>query len=185
MSVWGDGWAGEAAAGPLASPQDSPVLSALGRRTALQSRSGRGTLDSSNLNSSYRTLDMATTSRHREIVSSSLEYARAELRRGDLLQASEKAWGAVAHDVKSIAKEHGWNADSHSDVNRSARRLIQLTDDPEGNGRRLRSVNALHANFYEDFFTEDDVREGIEDAQQLVRSMDAGGSLLPSPPRRT
>ena len=50
---------------------------------------------------------MATTARHQEISRTFLEHAEIEFGKGDLLQASEKAWGAVAHYVKSVAKERG------------------------------------------------------------------------------
>ena len=42
--------------------------------------------------------------------------ARAEgyLRQGDLVQASEKSWGAAACALKSIAEERDWNHQSHS-----------------------------------------------------------------------
>ena len=48
---------------------------------------------------------MATTERHGQISAQFLEQAEAELRNGDLLQASEKAWGAVTHYVNSLARE--------------------------------------------------------------------------------
>ena len=50
---------------------------------------------------------MATAEQHTEISDEFLERAQEELRMGDLLQASEKAWGAVAHCVKSVASEVG------------------------------------------------------------------------------
>ena len=35
---------------------------------------------------------------------------------GDLLQASKKAWGAVAHYLKSVAKYRGWQNRTHRDL---------------------------------------------------------------------
>ena len=74
---------------------------------------------------------MATTERHQDISGQLLSQADAELKKGDLLQASEKAWGAVAHYVKSVASDQGWQNRTHRDVNRNARELIMLTDDPK------------------------------------------------------
>ena len=42
-----------------------------------------------------------------------LEKAFRELEEGDLLQASEKGWGAAAQMVKAVAQERGWEHDSH------------------------------------------------------------------------
>ena len=35
------------------------------------------------------------------------------LLQGDRLQAGEKAWGAVAHNLKAIGEQRGWQHDSH------------------------------------------------------------------------
>ena len=37
-----------------------------------------------------------------------LSKARTYLTQDDLLQASEKGWGAAAHKVKSVAEARGW-----------------------------------------------------------------------------
>ena len=76
---------------------------------------------------------MATTTRHEEISDRFLEHAREEFDKGDMLQASEKAWGAVAHYVKSVAKARGWPDGSHWDIANNARKLLDLTPDPDGN----------------------------------------------------
>ena len=122
---------------------------------------------------------MATTGRHTGISDEFLEQAREELSNGDLLQASEKAWGAVAHYVKSVASDLGWSNQTHRDVNRGARKLIRLTDDPKLNAVRLGAVNALHQNFYEDWFDRDQVTDSIEAAQELVAAMREARERLP------
>ena len=43
--------------------------------------------------------------RHREISAQFLNHVEDEFRKGDLLQASEKAWDAVAHYVNSVARQ--------------------------------------------------------------------------------
>ena len=87
---------------------------------------------------------------------------------GDLLQASEKAWGAVAHYVKSVAADRGWPSETHRDVNRNARKLITVTDQPELNTVRLGAVNGLHQNFYEDWFDRGTVIENVAAADALL-----------------
>ena len=122
---------------------------------------------------------MATAEQHSEISDGFLEQAAEELSNGDLLQASEKAWGAVVHYVKSVAQDQGWSNQTHRDVNRGARELIKLTDDPKLNAVRLGAANALHQNFYEDWFDRDQVVDSIESTQQLVAAMRKARERLP------
>ncbi|MCY4437059.1 MAG: hypothetical protein OXE05_06965 [Chloroflexi bacterium] len=56
---------------------------------------------------------MATAEQHREISLQFLDHAEDELRKGDFLQASEKAWGAVSHFVSSVARQRNWPLGSH------------------------------------------------------------------------
>ncbi len=116
---------------------------------------------------------MATATRHMEISGMFLEQAQLEFSRGDLLQASEKAWGSVAHCVKSVARERGWPNSSHGDVLKNARKLVRLGSDPDGHGRMLVAMNALHVNFYEEHLESDDVERAIRDAKILVDEMTA------------
>ena len=114
---------------------------------------------------------MATATRHVEISENFLAQAQSEFEEGDLLQASEKAWGSVAHYVKSVARERGWPNSSHTDVLKNARRLVRLGSDPDGHGRMLVAMNALHINFYEENLDSDDVERSIRDAKTLVAEM--------------
>ena len=126
---------------------------------------------------------MATTARHQDISDQSLEHAEEEFRNGDLLQASEKAWGAVAHYVKSIARREGWPNKSHRDVSKNADRLIALTDDPRKNELLFEAMGNLHVNFYEDTYADkpDVVKHGIEDACTLIDAMEEAEARLPRP----
>ena len=111
---------------------------------------------------------MATVEQHQDISARFLEQAETELQTGDLLQASEKAWGAVAHYVKSVAADRGWPNETHRDVNRNVRKLITVTDQPELNTVRLGAVNGLHQNFYEDWFDRGTVIENVAAADALL-----------------
>ena len=124
---------------------------------------------------------MATTARHQEISDDFLEHAEDEFEKGDLLQASEKVWGAVAHYVKSVARRRGWPNRSHPDVRKNANRLIDLTDSPRQNGLLFKSMENLHINFYEDTYADrpQDVKFGIEDARTLIAAMKMAETRLP------
>lgn len=115
---------------------------------------------------------MATAEQHREISMQFLDQAEDELHQGDLLQASEKAWGAVSHFVNSIARQRHWPLGSHRQLIDNANRLINL--DPANASRRRRlllSTEALHANFYHAHLDGVLVREGIEEAKELIRAL--------------
>ncbi len=116
---------------------------------------------------------MVTAEQHREISAQFLDHAEDEFRKGDLLQASEKAWGAVSHYVNSIARQRNWPLGSHRRLIENANTLISR--DPvnaEHRRRLIRSVEALHANFYNAFLDEESVREGIQDARELITSLE-------------
>ncbi len=116
---------------------------------------------------------MVTADQHREISAQFLDHAEDEFRKGDLLQASEKAWGAVSHYVNSVARQRNWPLGSHRRLIENANTLISRDPTNAEHRRRLvRSVEALHANFYNAFLDEESVREGIQDAKELIRSLE-------------
>lgn len=122
---------------------------------------------------------MATTERHRQISDAFLMHAQEELAKGDLLQASEKAWGAVAHHVKAIARARGWPNRSHTDVRNNARRLLNSSSDPALNKLTFRAVQFLHTNFYEELMDAEDVQDGIADAKRLIEVLNSVDSQMP------
>ncbi len=124
--------------------------------------------------------------RHRDSSRMLLVNAQVELDRGDLLQASEKAWGALAHYVKAVAEERGWENNHHADIMRIAYALVNVADAPKRQRRRLRSARALHVNFYEDQDPPESVQEGINDVAKLLAALEAAEPRFPTtePPRR-
>ena len=122
---------------------------------------------------------MATAARHLEISETFLEHAEEEFNKGDLLQASEKAWGAFTHYVKSIAKERGWPNRSHRDVRDNAAILMRYTNDPGQSRGMFLAIDALHTNFYEEFYEEETVWRGIEYAEALIDALKAAEPTFP------
>ena len=93
--------------------------------------------------------------------------AHAYLREGDLLQASEKGWGAVARMVKAAAETRGWRHSSHGDLYRAVNRIAEETGD--GRIRILfRSASALHQNFYEGYMPEETVADSLKDVEEIT-----------------
>ena len=109
---------------------------------------------------------MVTTQEHITITESMLEHAEERLQAGDLVQASEKGWGAVAHYLKAVAKQRGWqNRSQHRDFFVIKDRLANETDDPDRISLLFREANALHQNFYEPLYLPSDVKGGIDSAK--------------------
>ena len=101
-----------------------------------------------------------------------IEHAEEELRNGEPLQASEKAWGAVVHRLKAIARQRDWPHGGHYQLSQMAGRLAEETGD--GEIRRFFSVaESLHGNFYNNWKEEGVVRDDIEDVKRLLDKLSA------------
>ncbi len=94
-----------------------------------------------------------------------LAQAREELPR-DTAQASEKAWGAAASMVKSVAVSRGWSHETHSLLHQAVGRLITETGDTDL-GMQFNAANGLHWNFYENWSSPAVVESGIDAVEQF------------------
>ena len=128
-------------------------------------------------------MTLAEIENHREVSDRFLQDARYEYERGDLPQASEKAWGAVAHYLKSVAKSRNWDNETHRDLIDVGRDLALETNDPSQARRLFASVRDMHVNFYEDRLSSAEVEEGINAARELVSLLESrnGPQIHPRP----
>ena len=97
--------------------------------------------------------------------------AQEELAAGDFVQASEKGWGAAAMIVKAMAERQGVEHNQHRHVFPIVRGLIRQTGD-ETFGSLFDAANALHGNFYENWFEPEDVRQRLERVRQFVEMVE-------------
>jgi hypothetical protein len=80
---------------------------------------------------------------HLRLSEKELMEAEELLRKGDYVQASEKAWGAAAQLVKAVAAREGRTLRSHGELHREVARIVKETGDEEL--RRLwQSAEMLH-----------------------------------------
>ena len=99
-----------------------------------------------------------------------IEQAQEEFDKGDILQASEKAWGAAARAVKAAAEQRGWEHRSHAHLFESVAKIASETSD--GELRMLFSAaNTLHQNFYEGSQNEEFVQDNIQHVLALVNKL--------------
>ena len=107
-----------------------------------------------------------------------IEKADEYLLAGDRVQASEKAWGAVAEAFKCIAEERGWNHHGHRLLNDVAFQLS--TEWKRRDVKQLfDAIEKLHINFYEDAMELDDVAASVNDANVLLRELETLRMLMP------
>lgn len=110
---------------------------------------------------------MTLTTDHALVSRRFMQQAQTELDSGDLLQASEKAWGATARALKAIAQRRDMRHSSHYHYYQIVRHLMEVTGRQELR-RGFQVAESLHANFYNGWMPETDVRESIADVRELV-----------------
>jgi uncharacterized protein (UPF0332 family) len=96
-----------------------------------------------------------------------LDRAEAELRRGDLRQASEKIWGACALAIKAHAlAKKGLRLESHADL------WAYKNEVAEELGSWVRTafklVDSMHKNYYENLATREDVEDALGEVRRFV-----------------
>lgn len=120
------------------------------------------------------------SNRYLELSRKYLRQAHEELERGDLSQASEKAWGAAAESLKSLAVQRGWNHKSHPLL----RDIATHTYMEFGRPRLMelfRLLEGAHFNYYEHQLENEDVLLVLAQCRELVGLLD---EIRNSPPRR-
>ncbi len=104
--------------------------------------------------------------------------AEGYLRQGNLVQASEKSWGAAACALKSIAEQRGWHHQSHSllyDISN------QITDELGRSNLHDMFVFAksMHQNFYENWEPEEGVEYAVGRIKEYLAELEAVSPQLP------
>ncbi len=107
------------------------------------------------------------TEYHNETADEFLSRARTYLEASDLLQASEKGWGAAAQAVKAVAEARGWDHNGHRQLHQTVDRLIDESGQTQlRNG--FNAANTLHANYYDGFLSAVAIRANLEEVERLV-----------------
>ena len=104
---------------------------------------------------------------HSETAGEFLAKAGVYLAEGDVLQASEKGWGAAAQMVKAAAEARGWDHSGHRQLFVTVRRLVEETGDEQ-----LRVgfafANVMHINFYDGLLPREDVEAYLAHIREFV-----------------
>ena len=118
---------------------------------------------------------------HRKTSRRLIRQARYELeKRGDRVQACDKASGAVAHGVKAVAESRYWRSDSHN----YRRRIVNLLAAEYGQPDLtiMQSfADQLRRNICEDLMYDDEVRVRLERITGLLATFTGLLVLAPNP----
>ena len=96
---------------------------------------------------------------------------------GDLPQAANKAWGLVAETLKAIGAQHGGFIHSHRGIVMVGEELARLAGSGGDGDLQRWIINALnvaqllHANFYENGSSEDEVLAGLMQCEELAERL--------------
>ena len=103
--------------------------------------------------------------KHTQIARRFMEAATRYLKEGDLIQASEKLWGATAHAIKVYCIGRGWRHSKYAHLRRAMTRVAEETGDDSWVDA-FRVAYEHHLNFYNDDMTAQD----IDDDRLIVNS---------------
>ncbi|QIW23837.1 HEPN domain-containing protein [Sulfolobus sp. S-194] len=118
-----------------------------------------------------RDLDPSTRfTLYKEKANELLSEAKKYLERGDLIQASEKAWGACASIVKAYAEKKGLEHYRHRQLEEVMSKLISTEKDDKLVSDWSICLR-LHSNFYEGFMTIEDVKLSLLKVEEFLEVM--------------
>ena len=130
------------------------------------------------------TYQMATpeelSNRYLEMSRKYFRQAQEELDRRDFSQSTEKAWGAAAKALKSIAAQRVWNHKSHGLLRDMATHLYMEFGEPRIFDLFGVLENA-HNNYYEHRWDSDEAQLHIDRGRELIDLLE---DIRNSPPRR-
>ena len=109
-----------------------------------------------------------------------IQQARDELEAGDRLQATEKAWGALAQMMKAHGQQRGWlNLGSHRTVGHIARQLHAEYQEMDIANAYIAADNG-HRNFYDNEMSPPEIAEIIVTVAEVLPDLERA---LGEPPR--
>ena len=107
--------------------------------------------------------------------------AQESLKDGERIEASEQMWGAVTHQLKAVARDHGWEYAVHKDGRTLALHLSKAGNIPEL-FRRYIAAERLHSNYYNDTLSKDGIEVLKPEVEQLLRDLREASQRVPDEP---
>ena len=107
---------------------------------------------------------------HIETAQDFLEKSDRYFDEGDVLQGSEKIWGAAAHVVMAAAQQNGWPFGDHRSLKIAVRRFADEHNEPSLVSQ-FGVAEKFHANFYHKFMQDYEYRDDRPEVRQFVEKM--------------
>ena len=108
------------------------------------------------------------TTEHAQTARDFLVAADIELADGELVQGSEKLWGAAAHAVIAVAQQRGWQHRSHRSMKNAVIRIAdELGKENELLGDVIRAEFAAAEKFHRNYY-HDDMEDYERDADRPI-----------------
>ncbi len=98
----------------------------------------------------------------------------------DLVQVSEKAWGAAAQSLKSIAARRGWNHQNHGLLRDLATHLYLEFGRPDIS-LLFGTLENAHVNYYEHRFDREEVQFQLDRCVELLEQLNEIREMPPLP----
>ena len=108
--------------------------------------------------------------KHARLARGLLDQADHEMMVGDLLQSSEKLWGATSHALKAFCESRGWRHGKYAQREHAVKRLAVEWDNPAILDA-FRVAEACHANFYNDWLTAEELEENRQSIHTLIATI--------------
>ena len=107
---------------------------------------------------------------HEDTARQFLADADSEFEAGEMLQASEKLWGAATHVVIAEMQKRGMKASGHRKMILAVRDFAEDYADPTLNGM-FSATGALHANYHHGFMEDYEYDENRDLTRRFVEQM--------------
>lgn len=105
--------------------------------------------------------------KHLRITHQFLDAADRLFDEGDIIQTSEKLWGATVHAVKVLCIQRGWRHNKYAFQWEAVKELASELGEPTLT-RDFKVAQGNHINFYDDFMTAEAVDEDKTTVRELV-----------------
>ena len=118
------------------------------------------------------------TQEHTQTAQDFLLASDREFDAGDVLQGSEKLWGAAGHAVMAVAQQRGWRFGDHRALQAAANRLADELDEPIL-ASNFSVAEKFRANFYRDFMQDYEIERDRPAVHRFVNRVLSSPELSP------
>ena len=111
-----------------------------------------------------------STEKHTRLAEKLMDDASREIAVGELVQGSEKLWGAASQALKAYCASHGMPHGKYAQRRHAA---LELADEHGDASIRLafKLAESCHANFYNDWMEQEDLDSHVADIRTLVEKI--------------